>query len=160
MHSTASQQRLSQLLQNELVHTRQLLAILVEEYEALRKPSAEQITDISKKKLACLQEFERHTSARGRFLAEQGRPPTKAATEDLVRSCPQDSPIHDQWLELQSLAEQAQEQNEINGGIITLSQKHTRMALDILSGKDLTSDTYGPGGASRSDAAPHTLAKA
>ncbi len=160
MHGTASHQHLSQILQQELTHAKRLIDILGEEYEALRKPDAERITVISKEKLTCLQALEQHTRARGRFLAEQGLTSSKAATEELVQSCPKDSPVHGQWQALQALAEQAQKQNEINGGIVALAQRHTRMALDILSGKNVASETYGPGGASRSDTASHSLAKA
>ncbi len=153
-------QQLSRLLATELKHTRQLLDILIEEHQALGQPDPDRITAISLKKLDCLKELERHHAKREQFLVDQGFSSGAAGMEALVQSLPGDTPVAGQWRELRGLAGKLKRQNEINGSIVALTQRHITLALDILTGRASTSPTYGRSGQTHGNAASQRLAKA
>jgi flagellar biosynthesis/type III secretory pathway chaperone len=154
------QQQLSRLLTAELEAGQQLLGILKEEYKTLSKRDPEQITKLSEAKLKQLQTFEGQLSQRHRFFVGLGLSPEREALEQLFQSPACDTAVINQWQELQQLADSLQRQNEINGGIVALSQRNVAMALDVLTGKDKTTPTYGPSGKASNGQPSSRLAKA
>ncbi len=154
------QQQLSQLLASELKETYQLLDILSEEHQALSSSNPDLITTISTKKLDALKQIEQRYSTRTQFLASIGLSSGSDEAESFITHLPKESMIATQWQELQDLAKKLRRQNEINGGVIALTQRHITLALDILSGKANITSTYGRSGQANSDATPQHLAKA
>lgn len=154
------QQQLSRLLAAELEESRHLLEILIEEHQSLGHADPDQITAISTRKRDCLKKVERHYNDREQFLTRLGISSGTAGMESLVRSLPRETTIAKQWRELQSLAKDLKRQNDINGGIVALTQRHITLALDILSGRANTTPTYGPSGQTNHGNASQRLAKA
>jgi len=154
------QQQLSRLLTAELAAGQQLLGILKEEYKALSSRDPEQITELSEAKLKQLQAFEGQLSQRHRFFVGLGLSTEREALEQLFQAPNCDSAIISQWQELQQLVDSLQQQNEINGGIVALSQRNVAMALDVLTGKNTSTPTYGRSGKTSSGQASSRLAKA
>jgi len=154
------QQQLSQLLAAEIKETYQLLDILVEEHQALSSSDPDLIASSSAKKLDVLKRVEQHHTQRAHFLSSIGLSSSNEEMDTLIKRLPKESLLVTQWQELQDLAEKLHRQNEINGGVIALTQRHITLALDILSGKaNITSTTYGRSGQTNAEATPQHLAK-
>ena len=154
------QQQLSQLLASELKDTYQLLEILYEEHQALGASDPDLISAISIKKLNALQQVEQHQVKRSQFLSDIGLPSNSKGIDSLIKRLPKESLITAQWQELMDVAEKLRHQNEINGGIIALTQRHITLALDILNGKTNVTSTYGRRGQTHSEDIPQHIAKA
>ncbi len=156
----ATQQQLSQLLAAELKESNQLLDILIEEHRALSSSNPDLITAISSKKLDVMQRVEQHHSKRAQLLTQAGSASSGEEMGRFIAALPKENLIVTQWQELQELARKLQHQNEINGGVIALTQRHVTIALDILSGKANVTTTYGRSGQTHAEATPQHLAKA
>lgn len=160
--SPEQQQHLSRLLQAELESGQQLLDVLEQENEALRGRDPDLITQISETKLEQLKAFEAQLSQRYRFLEGLGLGlgPDKAALDALLQPLGKSNPLTAQWQQLQKLADQLQVQNEINGGIVILSQRQVTMALDLLTGQSGSTSTYERSGKTTGDKTSTRFAKA
>ncbi|MES9958616.1 MAG: flagellar protein FlgN [Sedimenticola sp.] len=161
MSLTADQQQtLTNLLNAEVTTARQLKQLLEKEYEALTAGNPEQILAVTQEKDAALQQMLQHDRERNRFL---GTLPVAAAAGELGKildTLSPESAASSAWHELQGLAEALHQQNTINGGMVAIGQRHTRQALDILSGRTHDGDTYGPEGEQRQGASTDPLGKA
>ncbi len=153
-------QQLSRLLAAELKESYQLLDILTEEHQALSSSDPDRITAVSSRKVSAMQQLEQCHLQCVEFLARAGLSPGSEGLARFIARLPSGSPVAVQWRELQDLAEKLQRQNEVNGGVIALTQRHITIALDILSGKANVTTTYGRSGQTRSEAVPQHLAKA
>jgi flagella synthesis protein FlgN len=158
--SSDQKTRLSALLAAELSETTRLCEILQREFDILGGDDPERIGAVSKEKLAQMQRLAECLTQRDRFLTELGLPKGKEGTDRLLRGLPQESELAARWAELQELGGQMKKQNEVNGNIVAVSQRQVRQALDILSGKTDSPQTYGREGETRSTAQQNSLAKA
>ncbi len=158
--STEQQQKLAGLIKTELGMASNLQEILQREFDILSGGSPEQIEAISREKLAQMQQLTQQLAIRDQLLTVLRLPPGNEGTNKLIRQLPQEHELHTLWEQLQQLSTELQRQNTINGGIVAIGQRHTRQALDMLQGKNSVPETYGPGGESRTDAIPQSLAKA
>jgi flagellar biosynthesis/type III secretory pathway chaperone len=158
--STEQKQKLIDLIKAELVMATALQEILQREFDILSGDSPEQIEAISKEKLAQMQQLTQQLAKRDQLLTILRLPPGKAGTDMLMRQLPKGHELFSHWEQLQRLSAELQQQNTINGGIVAAGQRRAKQALDILRGKHNIPETYGPGGESRTDATPSSLAKA
>jgi flagella synthesis protein FlgN len=158
--SSDQQNRLAGLLAAELSETSRLQEILLREFNILGGNDPEQIGAISKEKLAQMQRMAQQLTARDDFLRELGLPKGKEGTDLLLQGLPRESELLERWAELLDIGKQLKQQNEINGNIVAVSQRQARQALDIISGKTGTPQTYGRGGETRSTTQQNSLAKA
>lgn len=158
--STEQQQQLSRLLKTELEVGQRLLEILEEEHQALSSRQPERITELSETKLNQLKLFEGQMSQREHFLQSLGLSQDKELINKLLQTPNCHPTLAQQWLELKQLANSLQRQNEINGGIVALSQRHIAMALDVLTGQDSSTPTYGRSGKTSGGKTSGRLAKA
>jgi len=153
------QQQLSRLLAAELEETSQLLEILTEEHQALSSSDPDLITAISAKKFDAMKRIEQCHIKCTQFLTSIGIASNSEGIEAFIQRLPKESLIATQWRELQDLAKKLHRQNEVNGGVIALTQRHITLAIDILSGKTNITSTYGRSGQANSEATPQHLAK-
>jgi flagella synthesis protein FlgN len=158
--STEQKQQLTDLIQTELVMATKLQEILQQEFDILSGDNPEKIEAISKDKLAQMQQLSQQLAKRDQLLTILHLPPGKEGTDMMVRQLPQGHELTGNWGQLQQLSGELQQQNTINGDIIAIGQRRAKQALDILRGKNNIPETYGPGGESRTDATPSSLAKA
>ncbi|MES9964960.1 MAG: flagellar protein FlgN [Candidatus Sedimenticola sp. 20ELBAFRAG] len=157
--STDQQQPLANLLSAELATANQLKSLLEQEYETLRSGNPDQIMAVAQEKESVLQRMRQHDRDRQRFIGRISIATGKESVSAVLESLPEGSPAQKLWHELQEVASALHQQNTINGGMVALGQRHTRQALDILSGKKHDGDTYGPGGEQRGGASTDPLAK-
>ena len=154
------QQQLSQLLSAELKESNQLLDILIEEHQALSTSDPDLISSCSSNKLSALQRIEQHHTQRAHFLNSIGLSSSNEEMDEFIKRLPKKNALVAQWQELQDVAKKLHHQNEVNGGVIALTQRHITLALDILSGKANITSTYGRSGQTNSGATPQHIAKA
>lgn len=161
MEVSAEQIRqIEHILTVELESAQKLDRILVKEHRALTNGDPEQILASADDKQKQMQETLKHLTERNRFLQTLNLSPGKAGIEKFLEALPADSSVGTLWRQLEQLANTLREHNEVNGGIVSLAQRHTRQALDILSGKLYSSDTYGPSGDRQSGPSAPPIAKA
>jgi flagella synthesis protein FlgN len=158
--STEQKEKLTALIQDELVMATDLQEILQREFDILSGDTPEQIEAISKEKLAQMQKLTQQLAKRDQLLTILRLPPGKEGTEIMLRQLSPEHKLLSHWEQLQQLSAKLQQQNTINGGIVAAGQRRAKQALDILRGKHDIPETYGPGGESRTDATPSSLAKA
>ncbi|VAX05440.1 hypothetical protein MNBD_GAMMA26-1554 [hydrothermal vent metagenome] len=154
------QKHLFRLLSAELKDSQCLLDILLEEHHGLGCADPDQIASICTKKISRLRMIETHVEKRKLFLSFIKFSPDQAGIKSIIQLLPANNPVAVVWSQLQDLTKKLQHQNEINGGIITLTKRHLTTALDILTGKINTASTYGRQGQANTGHIPHRLAKA
>ena len=151
--------RLLQLLSAELESARNLLQLLEQEHQVLVKGEAEAIRSISEQKQAQIRLLGEQLLLRDRFLAAHQLPAGKQGTDLFIEQAPASSEIEKCWSQIQELATQLNDRNEVNGGIVALAQRHVRQALNILTCHTEQNTTYGPAG-QQTGRSPQSLAKA
>lgn len=157
--SADQQNRLSQLISAELACARTLADILRREQAALKSADPDRVLEISREKQQAVEQMQRCSRQREQQLASYGITGDAAAIDRVLQAC-SDSVCADLWRQLGEKAGDLREKNEINGGILALSQRHNKQALDLLSGRTRSRNTYGAGGQHQADQTGHSLAKA
>ncbi len=146
-HSTQAQK--TGLIQNEISAAQGLLTILNDEFEALSHTiTPEEIVRFTTQKEQLISKMESATKARISAIA---------ATDPLLST----EPLKSLWERLRKVALECQQQNQINGRIITSSKRHIEQAAAILHGKPPSSELhYGSAGETVVETARHSIAKA
>ncbi|HIP53507.1 MAG TPA: flagellar protein FlgN [Chromatiales bacterium] len=149
------------LIDREIACSLQLLEVLQEENAVLKEADTARLEELTVTKQDVLKELDTRVAAHNALLAELGLPPGREGTEKLLDFFVDDPHAEEKWNELQELAQAYRDLNEINGGIVALSQRHVRQALDILSGNgNVAGNTYNKGGETRSLADSQSIGKA
>jgi flagella synthesis protein FlgN len=157
--SAEQQNRLSRILSAELECAHVLAAILQREHSALKARDPDRVLEISREKQQAVEQMQLSGRQREQLFASLRVAPGTEGTEALFQANP-DAACTDLWRQLGELAGQLREQNEINGGILALSQRHNQQALDILCGRTESRNTYGAKGQHHQTQSGHTLTKA
>lgn len=157
--SAEQQNRLSQVISTELNCAHSLAEILQREQNALKSHDPEQVLDISREKQQAVEQMQECARQRDHLLASLGV--TSGTTGiDLLLQANSTAHCADLWHQLGEVAGKLRKQNEINGGILALSQRHNKQALDLLCGRTDSRNTYGARGQHHQDQSGHSLAKA
>lgn len=160
--------KLSAELQNQFEHlltaeqacADALLDTVARENHALRTNDTEQIQAISSEKKHGMLQMWECMQQRDKWLSQHKMKTGSAGTISLMEQNPGTRSAK-LWDSLSTTALKLHEQNEINGGIVALSQRHNKQALDILCGRTGgTGSTYGSKGQQNKEHSGHSLAKA
>ena len=111
------------LTEEHLARTRELLAILQREHAALLAGDLEQIEAVVQAKQAAIGKL-----------------------ETVTRDVAQAAPGSEHRRQLEALAVECRRQNEINGGMVEASLRHTQRVLTLLRGQALDNDLYSRAG--------------
>jgi len=150
--------QLMQLLSAELERARNLHQTLEQERQILVKGDPSAIRSISEKKQAQISALGEQLLLRDRFLAAHQLPAGKEGTELFIKQMADGSGVEKCWNQIQQLAIELNDRNEVNGGIVALAQRHVHQALDILTCQTEKNPTYGPAG-QQTNRSPQSLAK-
>lgn len=150
-------QQLSRLLSAEYAAARSLLEILQKEHQVLKSSDADALMAISEEKQQGV--IQMHQCARQREQLVNRLPEGNSGITRLFGTEP-GSEAARLWRQLGEIGSKLQQQNQINGGIVALSQRHTRQALDILSGRSGNREIYSSRGEYRQMESGKPLAKA
>jgi len=138
------------LIIDELNAAHSLLSLLKEEHEALNKPqtTAAEIAALAAQKEQQLNLLEKLTQ--NRMMQIPRTDPDLSA-----------EPLHSLWQQLQALALDCQQQNQLNGIIIHSTKNFVEQAVAILHGKPPTTELqYGSSGKTVSQNEARTIAEA
>ena len=135
-------QALTQLLLKQTSLAQNLLDKLTDEHKVLSSNDTDSLDHIVEEKQALMQQLETGMTTINHALSEQGFSADISGLDSLLQQLPENTPLHRQWHKLQKLAKQCQEKNMVNGGIVSLKQRHIRQALDILTGNQSSKNTY------------------
>ncbi|MCF6280867.1 MAG: flagellar protein FlgN [Candidatus Polarisedimenticolaceae bacterium] len=135
-------QALTQLLLKQTSLAQNLLDKLTDEHEVLSLNDSDLLDRIVEHKQALMKQLEAGMTTITHALSEQGYSADISGLDSLLQQLPENTPLHRQWHKLQELAKQCQEKNMVNGGIVSLKQRHIRQALDILTGTQSSKNTY------------------
>jgi flagella synthesis protein FlgN len=158
--SAELQNQLTELLSAEYASAASLLETVQQENSTLRSNDAEAILAISQEKKQGMRLMWECMQQRDRWLTHHNMITGTAGVTSLMQQNPDTKPAGI-WEKLSQTASKLQAQNEINGGIVALSQRHNKQALDILCGRTgNSSSTYGSKGQHYQEDSGHSLAKA
>lgn len=137
---------LTALIEQELAATRALLAVLDQEYAALReRQPAEVLEAVVRAKEAATARLQDIAAGRLQFIARAGHAPDAAGLAACIAAVPTEERfrLNALWRELLDVAGRAWKQNGINGAVIAASRSATERALAILRGQDTSTCLYG-----------------
>ncbi|MCW8881486.1 MAG: flagellar protein FlgN [Sedimenticola sp.] len=158
--SAELQNQFEQLLAAEHACAKTLLDTIQRENSALRANDIEQIESLSNEKKLGMRHMWECMQQRDRWLIGHNLETGSPGTIALMQANP-DSRSAELWRRLSQTAIKLHEQNEVNGGIVAMSQRHNKQALDILCGRTgITGSTYGSKGEHSKEHSGHCLAKA
>lgn len=138
---------LATLLQEERSAVEALVQQLRCEYAVLRTHDAPELEKVIREKLACAERLQALVAARLDYLRSQGfTTDRQGLLACIAASAPETQTVLSALVvELESVAEQANSQNEINGAVIVAGRGHIEQALAILSGRDSMDFLYDQG---------------
>lgn len=139
-----------------------LLAVLQHEHTLLSGRDASAIERTAEEKQHFLAQLDASGQAHSAALRAAGYAEHTQSMQDWLRQLDQHtgSQLTPLWQRLESLLTACRQQNQINGGIIEISRRHTQRALGILHGKSEETELYSPGGATCGTGFSRTLARA
>ena len=139
-----------------------LLAVLQHEHTLLsgRDPTA--IEQATQEKQHFLAQLDASGQAHNAALRAAGYTEHTQSLQDWLEQLDKctGSQLTPLWQRLESLLTACHRQNQLNGGVIEISRRHTQRALSILHGKPEETELYSPGGATSGTGFSRTLARA
>lgn len=143
-----SLQQLHNILQTEQTTASQLLAMLKYERSALTNSDVDAMTELTAKKQPLVVALEQLGRQQAALLQAEG---FSAGREGLSAFIANQTEQHSRILNgmvdaLKITAKDCREHNQINGGIVNVNRQYLQQAMNILRGRDITPNAYGPGG--------------
>jgi flagellar biosynthesis/type III secretory pathway chaperone len=139
---------LADLLSRECNASERLLALLAAERALLTGSDAEAVEAKSREKQALLDEFESLETRRHALLAASGAGPSREELESLCERVgePHASRLRARFATLATLLKRCRSDNEVNGLVVTMRQRHVRQLLTLLRSGRTDDLTYARGG--------------
>lgn len=151
-------QDLEQLLRAERQTLEALADVLDAEHQALTANDPQQLEDVTARKNAAIEAHQRQQTLRLSWMSDAGLP-ADTPLEDLVVQSGGRKDLGQLQSSLAELAQECQQRNRRNGGLIVRLQERTRGALDVLRSEE-TSKIYSLSGAKEGNNEGRTLGKA
>ena len=159
MTSYECQQRIHELIREEIDLSDQLREALQKEYQVLSTNDDESIQRITDHKQQIIGSLESLNRQRETELDKAGYQGNKFGMNAFINQCGETF-IRD-WQNLIEVISECNRQNEINGIIINASSRHTALALSLLKGQQGEDNPrYGASGKSLGNTYSNPLAKA
>lgn len=137
---------LEKLLREELASIDALRQLLQQEYDALRTRDVATLERLAGEKQASADHLRGLDRAQTTYLREQGFVADRPGLQACLNAAPtrEERAILQKLLaELERAAEQARDQNEVNGAVIAASRGHVEQALTIIRGREPLEFLYG-----------------
>lgn len=154
----------AEAVQRELALEASALARFVEllgrEQGALRDQGIEEMNGLVADKSRGLEELSLHTAQRERRLKTAGFATDAAGMRAWLARYASTPAIAGGWSRVTALAEQARQENEINGRLVSIQMQRTGRQLDFLNRMALNEPTYCADGVARADVRMRSLGEA
>jgi flagellar biosynthesis/type III secretory pathway chaperone len=157
---TPKEQELHTLLHHEKQCVEQLLEAIKLEREILKRGTPKQVTESTQAKSTIIKTLEKAASACIVWL-QQNLPDEQGTTVRAIikNQFPNNIQLIEILDQIKTQSEECQRLNDINGGVIALSQQYTERALSILHGDTPGNKVYSAEGIARQTYSPKTLGK-
>lgn len=142
-------QRILNILLDDINTAAQLLQILEQEFDALSQRKLDQLQTLLDQKQPALRQLEQHSKERSQLLAQHNLPANQQGLNQLAAQSTVGAQLLENSSQLNNLLEQCQEANLRNGRLIHSSQASVKSMLNIIRGTD-TSTLYDKSGSTAS----------
>ena len=137
---------LEQGLREELAGLEALRQLLQQEYDALRTRDVAALERLAGEKQASAEHLRHLGAARADYLRTQGFTADRRGLQACLNAAPTREAraiLQKLLTEFECAAEQARDQNEINGAVIAASRGHIEQLLALISGREPLEFLYG-----------------
>ncbi len=148
------------LIEAELATARTVEEALREEHQALTGNDAPGLEQAVKTKTERLGELAGLAERRTALLEASGYSGDPQGLDACIRHNDAKRKLATLWQEFSHVLEQCKRQNQINAGIVELSQQHIEQALNLLRGQGRDPELYDPNGRTVSGGRSRPLARA
>ncbi len=145
-----NQGRLTSILKQEASALEGLYSLLMKELVALKENDSESINTLSEEKNIMLDELQQLDNERQLFINTEKKLPVNSTFSNDISILSN---------EIKICLNKCKQQNNINGGIIEMSQLFNTKMLDILSGNSEKQSTYDVTGKSDTQNSQHSIAR-
>lgn len=129
-------QRLLDLLEEDINTAQQLLALLEQEFTALSERNLDTLQALLAQKQSALQLLNQHSAQRGQLLSDNNLPADQQGLLKLAANSTLQAQLTNSSQHLNELIEQCQQANLRNGRLIRSNQVSVNSMLDIIRGAD------------------------
>ncbi len=143
-----NQGRLTSLLKQEASTLEDLYEVLMKELVALKDHNSDSVTTLSKEKDSMLNKLEQLDKERQLCVKDAKQESSTFTNEINVLSS-----------EIEICLDRCKQQNNINGGIIEMSQLFNEKMLDIICGNSDKQTTYSAAGKNKAKNSQHSLGR-
>lgn len=162
MSEKLSTQYISNYLEEGTDQAQKLMSLLQDERNVLSTNDSAALEAITGKKEKLAGTIQTSTQKCKQHLQQAGFGNDSLSLNKYIETCaePITTQLKTMWSSLQSVLKQCQEENRINGKLITSSQRRIKQALSILQGKPVEEDLYGKAGESINRSSGNSLTHA
>jgi flagella synthesis protein FlgN len=139
----------------------ELQGCLVKERECLEKRNLDSMQSLIERKIQLIDQISQQVKFRAQVLAKLNLPQTAAGWSQFLNRHPLTKPLEVEWQAVVKCYEDCQALNQINGKLISRSQKTFGHILNLIRGQIAAPSLYGANGSSKTQTTgSYTLAKA
>ena len=142
-------QSLSQLIETAIVHSKELLALLEKEQQALLAENHDSLEAIIEQKLRISQTLDYVEIQRQEIMTNAGESTDSDAMQSFLLAHQKNSgfkPLLKSWQKLLDALQKASDQNQLNGILLEKQRQHVKRALNILFEQSNSSSVYDANG--------------
>ena len=157
---TLQEKEFRSLLEHEANCVKNLLAALKDENAMLRKLSHEKISESTQRKIEKIKALEESAAKCMLWIKKTSPDGINTSVRQYIQQLfPTNKHLIILLDEVKTMSEECQRLNEVNGGVIALSQQYTQRALSILHGDTPGSKIYSAQGTAQQSYSPKSLGK-
>ncbi|UZE97759.1 flagella synthesis protein FlgN [Alkalimarinus alittae] len=151
--------RLKTLLQEDIQDLTRLSEILNKERTALKERSNAAIQELAIDKSTCIKSIEHRAKAKALLFVDAGYQIKKGEFEKVIAEIPDES-LQSLWRKVNVGLRFCQDQNTINGKVVSHSLKRVNKLMDIVRGQSNKPNLYGSSGKESTIGGLNSIAKA
>ncbi|MFT3930404.1 MAG: flagellar protein FlgN [Spongiibacteraceae bacterium] len=144
-------------LQQDIVHSEQLLSILLQEREALEAREYTDFENLITQKKTLVEQLEHNAVQRKRWLSQHGMTDDFIALDAAKKQAPE---IVDRWQAAATVWRECQAANQVNEQICRRTRLVVENVLNILRGQNAPAATYNASGYSQNSPDGRTISNA
>lgn len=151
--------RLKTLLQEDIKDLTKLSSILNKERSALKERAHTSIEQLASEKSICIKSIEHRAKEKARLFIDAGYQIKKGEFERIISEIPDES-LQSLWRKVNIGLKFCQDQNTVNGTVVSHSLKRVNKLMDIVRGQNTKPNLYGASGKESAIGGLNSIAKA
>lgn len=152
---------LRQMIEQDKNALKELADCLIKERECLEQRQLEPMQTLIERKIHLIDQISQQVKFRAQVLAKLNLPQTAEGWSQFLNRHPLTKPLITEWQAVVTCYEECQELNQVNGKLISRSQKTFGHILNLIRGQVAAPSLYGANGSSKNQTTgSYTLAKA